>query len=98
MADPTNVIQHDFGFPRIVRSEDAEREALYAMLVSLGATKMMAERLMRDYPHHASHLGLIRLEPARPGDEENEWDATELYYPVYPVPITGTPQDRTAGD
>jgi hypothetical protein len=31
----------------------AEREALYAMLVSLGATKLMAERLMEDYPHHA---------------------------------------------
>jgi hypothetical protein len=38
MADPvSNVIQHDFGLPRIVREEDAEREALYAMLVSLGA-------------------------------------------------------------
>jgi hypothetical protein len=52
MADPTNVIQHDFGFPRVIRAEDAEREALYAMLVSLGATKMMAERLMQDYPQH----------------------------------------------
>jgi hypothetical protein len=53
MADPTsNVIQHDFGFPRIVREEMAEREALYAMLVSLGATKMMAGQLMRDYPQH----------------------------------------------
>ena len=48
----TNVIQHDFGFPRIWRAEDAEREALYAMLVSLGATKMMAERLMQDFPQH----------------------------------------------
>ena len=27
-----------------------DREALYAMLVSLGATKMMAERLMQDSP------------------------------------------------
>ena len=55
MADPvSNVIQHDFGLPRIVREEDAEREALYAMLVSLGATKMMAGRLMQDYPHHSS--------------------------------------------
>jgi hypothetical protein len=55
MATPeSNVIQHDFGFPRIVRAEDAEREALYSMLVSLGATKLLAERLMQDYPHHAS--------------------------------------------
>jgi hypothetical protein len=53
MADPTNVIQHDFGFPRIVRAEDAEREALYAMLVSLGATKHMA--------HEVS--GVISLDP-----------------------------------
>ena len=53
MANPvSNLIQHDFGFPRIVRSEDAEGEALYAMLVSLGATKLMAERLMQDYPQH----------------------------------------------
>jgi hypothetical protein len=53
MANPeSNVIQHDFGFPRIIRAEDAEREALYALLVSLGATKMMAERLMQDYPRH----------------------------------------------
>jgi hypothetical protein len=50
MADPSNVIQHDFGFPRV--TEDAERAALYAMLVSLGATKMMAEQLMQDYPQH----------------------------------------------
>lgn len=48
-----NIIQHDFGFPRIVRVEDAERAALYAMLVSLGATKTMAERLMQDFPRHA---------------------------------------------
>jgi hypothetical protein len=47
-----NIIQHDFGFPRLVRSGDAELEALYAMLVSLGATKMMAERLMQDFPQH----------------------------------------------
>ena len=52
MADPTNVIQHDFGFPRVIGAEDAERAALYAMLVSLGATKIMAERLMQDYPQH----------------------------------------------
>jgi hypothetical protein len=53
MADPTsNVIQHDFGFPRIIRAAAAEHEALYAMLVSLGATKLMAERLMQDYPQH----------------------------------------------
>jgi hypothetical protein len=54
MANPvSNVIQHDFGFPRIVRAEDAEREALYALLISLGATKLMAGRLMQDYPHDA---------------------------------------------
>jgi hypothetical protein len=52
MAEQTNVIQHDFGFPRVIRAEDAEREALFSMLVSLGATKMMAEQLMRDYPQH----------------------------------------------
>jgi hypothetical protein len=45
MADLTNVIQHDFGFPRIVRAKDAEREALYAMLVLLGATKHMAQEV-----------------------------------------------------
>ena len=48
-----NVIQHDFGFPRIiVRSGDLEIEALYAMLVSLGATKLMAQKLMKNYPEH----------------------------------------------
>jgi hypothetical protein len=52
MADPTNVIQHDFGFPQVIRAEEAERVALYAMLASLGATKMMAEQLMQDYPQH----------------------------------------------
>ncbi len=46
------IIQHDFGFPRLVRADDVERAALYAMLVSLGATKMMAERLMQDFPQH----------------------------------------------
>jgi hypothetical protein len=46
------VIQHDFGFPRLVDADDAEVSALYAMLVSLGATKMMAQTLMRDYPAH----------------------------------------------
>ena len=46
-------IQHDFGFPLLVRADDAERTALYAMLVSLGATKAMAERLMQDFPRHA---------------------------------------------
>jgi hypothetical protein len=51
-ADPSNVIQHDFGFPRVIRAEDAERAALYAMLVSLGATKMMAERLIQDYAQY----------------------------------------------
>jgi hypothetical protein len=35
-----------------VRAEAEEREALYAMLVSLGATKLMAERLMQNFPHH----------------------------------------------
>jgi hypothetical protein len=52
MADPTNVIQHNFGFPRVMRAEGAERAALYAMLVSLGATKMMAEQLMQEYPQY----------------------------------------------
>jgi hypothetical protein len=51
-SSATNVIQHDFGFPRVVRAEEAEIEALYAMLVSLGATKMMADRLMVDFPRH----------------------------------------------
>jgi hypothetical protein len=39
-----------FRLPRIVRAEDAEREALYAMLVSLGETKLMAGRLMPGLP------------------------------------------------
>jgi hypothetical protein len=43
-------IQHDFGFLRILRAATVEREALYATLVSLGATEMMAERLMQDFP------------------------------------------------
>jgi hypothetical protein len=68
MANPvSNVIQHDFGFPRIVREEDAEREALYAMLVSLGATRTMAERLMQAYPQHATVPGDCRLRQRRPG-------------------------------
>jgi hypothetical protein len=52
MVSESNVIQHDFGFPRVIRAEAAEREPLYAMLVSRGATKMMAERLMQDHPQH----------------------------------------------
>jgi hypothetical protein len=47
-----NVIQHDFGFPRLVRTDYAERAALDAMLDQLGATKTMAERLMQDFPQH----------------------------------------------
>jgi hypothetical protein len=49
-----NVIQHDFGFPQVVNSVDDELEALYAMLVSLGATKIMAQRLMQRFPDHAA--------------------------------------------
>jgi hypothetical protein len=44
-----NVIDHTFGFPRAARSDDAELEGLYAVLLSLGLTKRMAERLMRDF-------------------------------------------------
>jgi hypothetical protein len=51
-SSATNVLQHDFGFPRVVRAEEAEIEALYAMLVSLSATKMMADRLMVNFPRH----------------------------------------------
>jgi hypothetical protein len=80
----TNVIQHDFGFPRVVRAEDAEREGLYAMLVSLGATKMMAEQLMRDFPQHAAAAqaildfagdgeGDVRGAIERLEDEEMPW-------------------------
>jgi hypothetical protein len=47
-----NVIQHDFGFPRLVRPAEQEEAALYAMLVSLGATRLMAEKLMRAYPKY----------------------------------------------
>jgi hypothetical protein len=54
MANPvSNVVQHDFGFPRVLNSVDDELEALYAMLVSLGATKMMAQRLMQRFPDNA---------------------------------------------
>jgi hypothetical protein len=68
MANPvSNVIQHDFGFPRIVREEDAEREALYAMLVSLGATRTMAEWLMQTSRQHAIVPGDCRLRQRRPG-------------------------------
>jgi hypothetical protein len=37
-----------------LRTEEAQVEVLYAMLVSLGATKMMADRLMQDYPQHGA--------------------------------------------
>jgi hypothetical protein len=47
-----NVIQHDFGFPRIVRAAEQEEAALYAMVVSLGAMRMMAEKLLRAYPKY----------------------------------------------
>ena len=47
-----NVIQHDFGFPRIARAEDAEMAALYA--------KIMAEQVMRDL---AGALDRTRLRP-----------------------------------
>jgi hypothetical protein len=43
-----NVIQHGFQLPRIVSSTDNELEALYAILVSLSATKMMAQRQQGD--------------------------------------------------
>jgi hypothetical protein len=79
-----NVIQHDFGFPRVARAEDDERAALYAMEVSLGATKMMAERLMEDFPQHATACqaivdfasdgeGDIRGAIAELEDEETPW-------------------------
>lgn len=78
------VIQHDFGFPRLVRAEDAERGALYAMLVSLGATKAMAERLMEDFPRHRTACQAI-VDFASDGegdirgaiaglDDETQWD------------------------
>jgi hypothetical protein len=47
-----NVIEHDFGFPRVVNSAEAKLEVLYAMLVSLGATKMIAQRVMTKFPDH----------------------------------------------
>ncbi len=49
-----NVIEHNFGFLRAARSDDAELEELYALLVSLGLTKMMAERLMRDFARNGT--------------------------------------------
>jgi hypothetical protein len=54
-----NVIQHDFGFPRVVNAVDDEIESLYAMLVSLGATKMMAQRLMTKFPDHRTACQFI---------------------------------------
>jgi hypothetical protein len=47
-----NVIEPNLAFPRAARSDDAELEGLYAMLVSLGLTKRMAGRLMRDFPRN----------------------------------------------
>jgi hypothetical protein len=47
-----NVIEHNLGFPRAAPSDDAEPEGLYAVLISLGLTKTMAERLMRDFPRN----------------------------------------------
>jgi hypothetical protein len=53
MAQPANdVIQHDFGFPRIVREDDAEIATLYGLLDSLRATKMMAEQVIEAFPRH----------------------------------------------
>jgi hypothetical protein len=49
-----NLTEHNFGFPRAARSDDAELEGLYAMLVSLGLTKRMAGRLMRDFPRNGT--------------------------------------------
>jgi hypothetical protein len=43
-----DVIQHSALADHPYR--DAERAALYAMLVSLGAMKMMAEQLVQEYP------------------------------------------------
>ena len=76
-----NVIQHDFGFPRIiVRSGDAEIEALYAMPVSLGATKLMAQKLMKDYPE--SEARSCASPSVRPDRDE----ATPATRPVWPAP------------
>jgi hypothetical protein len=62
-AGPEAVLRHH---PRALATEkkhsitgqpnraDAEIEALDDMLVSLGATKLMAERLMQDFPQHAT--------------------------------------------
>jgi hypothetical protein len=39
---------------RAARFADAELEGLYAVLVSLGLTKRMAGRLMRDFPRNGT--------------------------------------------
>jgi hypothetical protein len=49
-----NIIQHDFSVQRAARFNDAELEALYATLVSLGVTKVMAERLTRDFSRNGT--------------------------------------------
>jgi hypothetical protein len=49
-----DVIHHNFGFRRVTHPRDAEIEALDDMLISLGATKLMAGRLMQDFPQHAT--------------------------------------------
>lgn len=63
-----NVIQHDVGFPRLVREEMAEREALYAMLVSLGARKLMAGRLTQDYPQYRTAQAIVDCASDGEGD------------------------------
>jgi hypothetical protein len=64
-----NVIQHDFGFPRIVRDDDAEIAALYGLLVSLGATKMMAEQVIEAFPRHERACrSIVRLASDSEGD------------------------------
>jgi hypothetical protein len=47
-----NAIEHNFASPPATRFADAELEGLYAVLVALGLTKRMPERLMRDFPQN----------------------------------------------
>jgi hypothetical protein len=45
------------------------------MLVSLGATKLMAERLMQDYPHHARCPANVDFATDGEGDMRGDCEA-----------------------
>jgi len=49
-----NVIEHNFGLPRVARSDDRKLEGLYAILIALGLGKRVAGQLMRDFSRNGT--------------------------------------------